>query len=534
MKLVTLEQMRTIEQEAVKSGTSVEKLMDRAGKGIAEFIQFAFSDGEEVIAALVGSGNNGGDALVALTELAGNGWKTHAILARPRAENDLLVKRLQEKGGDIHIYDPKQTGHLFEILADCDLLLDGVLGAGIKLPLKVETAEFLAAIKPLSEMMPVIAVDCPSGVDMETGEAAPETIPADITLCMGAVKEGLLRLPAFSLAGDLEVVDLKFSNRQQTWNSLQTEVVDAEMVSGMLPRRDPQAHKGTFGTAMIVAGSINFTGAALLAARAAYQVGTGLVRLAIPGPLYQAIAGQLPEVTWLMLPHEQGVIHSGAAGVVRDNLEKITALLLGPGWGHEETTGEFLRELVLTKVDSGRKGKIGFLEADGTGTGAPAVLPPLVFDADGLNLLSKAKGWEKDLPAGCILTPHPGEMSTLTGLSVDAIQSNRSETVRKFAKAWNQVIVLKGAQTLIADPMGRIFIIPVATSALAKAGSGDVLSGMITGLRAQGLGATEAALCGAWLHAQAGLAAVEVAGDEAAVMATDVINCIGEVLADIR
>jgi hydroxyethylthiazole kinase-like uncharacterized protein yjeF len=158
----------------------------------------------------------------------------------------------------------------------------------------------------------------------------------------------------------------------------------------------------------------------------------------------------------------------------------------------------------------------------------------MVIDADGLNLLSRIESWSATLPKETILTPHPGEMATLTGLAVEDIQLNRLGIAGKYSKAWNQVIVLKGALTVIAAPDGRIFVIPSATSALAKAGTGDVLAGMITGFRAQGLGAVESAICAAWIHAQAGLLAADKVGDGAAVLASDVIESIAGVYKTLR
>jgi hydroxyethylthiazole kinase-like uncharacterized protein yjeF len=181
-----------------------------------------------------------------------------------------------------------------------------------------------------------------------------------------------------------------------------------------------------------------------------------------------------------------------------------------------------------------RKGRIGFLETDNSASQGPSILPPLVIDADGLTLLAKEESWAKALPANCVLTPHPGELAALTGLTIEQIQTDRIGIATKYAMEWKQIIVLKGALTVIATPDGRLFIVPVATSALAKAGTGDVLAGMITGLRAQGLGAVEAAVCGAWIHAQAGLAASDWAGDDASVMASDVIDAVGEILAGLR
>ncbi len=165
---------------------------------------------------------------------------------------------------------------------------------------------------------------------------------------------------------------------------------------------------------------------------------------------------------------------------------------------------------------------------------SPADLPALVIDADGLMLLSKESDWQKEIPANCILTPHPGEMAALSGLSLATIQTDRIGTARKFAREWGQVVVLKGAFTVVAAPGGEVFVVPVANSALAKAGSGDVLAGVIASFRAQGLGPKEAAICGAWIHAQAGLAAADIEGDDASVLAGDIIDSIGVVLAGLR
>jgi NAD(P)H-hydrate epimerase len=535
MKLVTVSEMQLIEKQAIDSGSSIDSLMQKAGTGIADFIEKNFSSGKKVVTGLVGSGNNGGDVLVALAILARNGWVAQVVLVRQRERKDPLLQRLLENGGQVFVAkDSKDGSELKAWMENSTLLVDGVLGAGIKLPLKPEVAVLLGFIKKMKLNLPVIAVDCPSGVDMENGQAAPETIPAAITLCMGAVKTGLMQFPAFALAGELHVVDLGFSANLSAWQSIKSEVVNSELVKSLLPMRDANAHKGTFGTALIVAGSTNYTGAALLSAKAAYRVGAGLVRLAVPGPIYPAIAGHLPEATWVILPHEQGVIHSDAASLIMKNMDKVTTMLLGPGWGREEITGEFLRKLVFSNSTSSRKGRIGFLE-DGSNAGKTTKqLPPMVIDADGLNLLSQIESWSATLPEGTILTPHPGEMATLTGLAVDDIQKDRLGIAGKYSKSWNQVIVLKGALTVIAAPDGRIFMIPSATSALAKAGTGDVLAGMITGLRAQGLGAVESAICAAWIHGQAGLLAANKVGDGAAVLASDVIEAVAGVITTLR
>ena len=368
------------------------------------------------------------------------------------------------------------------------VILDGVLGTGIRLPLRGHVAEALDFIrKSISESKnppAVIAVDCPSGVDCDNGEAAPECIPADLTVCMAAVKEGLLIFPAFRLIGEIEVVDIGLQEDDtysKSWQQVQTFIPDHNWVRNVLPPRPMDAHKGTFGTTLIAAGSTNYTGAALLAGLAAYRSGAGLVTLAVPEILHSALAGQLPEATWLLLPHEKGAIAASAYQVIRDHLKQVDALLFGCGIGLAETTQLFISQLL-----------------------EETKLPPLIIDADGLKLLSSLPDWPQLLPPLSVLTPHPGEMAHLTGNSTKEIQSNRLEIARKFSQLWGQVVVLKGAITVIAEPSGRTALIPIATPALARAGTGDVLAGLIAGLRAQGVDPFDAAIAGAWVHANAG------------------------------
>lgn len=209
-------------------------------------------------------------------------------------------------------------------------------------------------------------------------------------------------------------------------------------------------------------------------------------------------------------------------------------MLIGPGLGAESTTKEFIENL-LTGKSMPKKSAIGFVHGESESKEADKnSLPPLVIDADGLRLLAQIKDWHTKLPAPAILTPHPGEMSALTELSKEEIQEDRQGIASKFAKEWGHVVVLKGAFTVVASPDGRTTIIPVASPALARAGTGDVLAGLIVGLRAQGLDAYDAAVAGAWIHAQAGLYAADDLGTTASVMASDVLNSISDVLSDLE
>ena len=227
-----------------------------------------------------------------------------------------------------------------------------------------------------------------------------------------------------------------------------------------------------------------------------------------------------------------GVIKSEGAALVQKNLDKATAMLMGPGWGQEDTTKEFLEQIIVGKASTQkRKSGIGFVMMDSDEKEQQAVdLPPLVIDADGLKLLQKISNWEKKLPELSVLTPHPGEMAVLTGLSVKDIQNNRLEIAKEYAEKWNQVLVLKGAMTVVSAPNGKQSVVPVANPALARAGTGDVLAGIITGLIAQGITPYDASVAGVWIHAQAGVAAAEMIGHPASVLAGDVLAAIPKVL----
>ncbi len=508
--------MRAIEEEADSKGVSYARLMQNAGHGLAELVnELGRENSWNEVTGLVGSGNNGGDALVALAWLAEAGWRTHAYLINRAQKHEELIAHYLSVGGEVfESVNDKNDQTLAVFLGQSDVFVDGLLGTGIKLPLKKEAAHTLETINLIiSQLDPppfVVAVDCPSGVDCDTGAAADETIPADVTVTMAAAKQGLLKLPAYEFIGELQMVEIGLPDDLDSWNVIRTEVADWSMVSALLPERTPASYKGTFGTAFVVAGSTAYTGAALLAGTAAYRVGAGLVRMAVSEPLHSALAGHLPEVTWFLLPHENGFISEQAAGILLQGLDPASAVLVGPGIGDHLCTRMFIEEIL------------------------PAIKLPLVIDADGLRHALHIKNWYAKISTLAVLTPHPGEMSALTGLSKEEIQNNREEVAVKYAKEWGHVVVLKGAFTVVASPDGYSTIIPVATPALARAGTGDVLAGLIVGLRAQGLDAYDAAVAGAFIHAQAGLRAAETLGTTVSVLASDVLASIPDVLADLE
>lgn len=539
VKLYSVKEMQSLEKEANENGLTYEMMMENAGKGIADEINLAYSHlPTKKVFALIGSGNNGGDALVALYHLSLYQWETCAYIVRKRSLDDPLIIRLTAYGGQvIKVEEDKKYTRLIKLLESYSVLIDGVFGTGIKLPLKEDIASILKFVKGNlgnnSKKIHVVAVDCPSGVDSETGQTADETIPAEITVTMAGIKRGLIRFPAAKMTGEIKITSIGPIEQLRTYIDNQKIILTREIIKKYLPDRPLDAHKGTFGTAFIIAGSVNYTGAALLAGKAAYRSGAGLVTMAVPASLHIALSGQFPESTWVLLPHEMGVISADAARVIRQNITRATAILIGPGFGLEDTTREFLSKLFM---DGGtaNKGDIGFIHGTETNFESKNIQTPIIMDADGLKLIARIHNWPELLPSPAVLTPHPGEMSVLTGLPTDEIQENRIEIAKQFSSKWGHVVILKGAFTVIATPEGQIAVVPIASPALARAGTGDVLAGLIVGLRAQGIEAFQAACAGAWIHATAGVLAAKRMGNTASVIAGDVLDAISQVITEVQ
>lgn len=533
-KLVSVKEMRTIEEQANQAGLSYDAMMQKAGRGVAEIIKQHFSDIPGCAVGLIGSGNNGGDALVALTALLVAGWQAKAYLQRPRSGHDPILMAFTQAGGESFLADDDPAySHLATWLGDTDVLIDGLLGTGIKLPLKPDYAAVMAFIKAFLQRIFTVAIDCPSGVDCDSGTAAVEALKADVTICMQAVKKGLITSPAIGLCGELQVVDLGLPLGLSVWDEVHDRVIMPTDVKMSLPARPETGHKGTFGTLLIAAGSSNYTGAPVLAAKGAYRGGVGLVRLAVPASIQPGLAGSLLEATWLLLPHEMGVIAADAAQLVLDQIRKADAFLLGPGLGTEDATANFITRLFDPARHIPSHTGIGFVSSTQPSAQESITLPPTVIDADGLRLLAQIPDWHKKIPEQTILTPHPGEMAVLCGLPVEDIQADRIEIARRMANKWGVVLLLKGAGSVIAAPDGRLAVIPIATSTLAKAGTGDVLAGLIAGLRAQGVDAFSAATAGAWLHGRAGQIAAQEFGTPISVLASDVAEALGDVFSDL-
>ncbi len=535
-KVVTVEQMRAIEQAADASGLTYEKMMENAGKSIATAILEYWPDAERwSVTILVGPGNNGGDGLVVGHYLQDAGAKVSVYLTKARPEEDENLRRIIRHGCPITVAE-KDKGHkaLRDLIVSADLLVDSIFGTGFKPPIKGDAKKILEFVNTMLEEHPpapyIVGVDCPSGIDCDTGEISDESLSADLTVTLVAAKPGLLRFPGAEYVGEIVVGDIGIPPSQKEIAAIELEFATREGVRAWLPERPRDAHKGTFGRVIIVAGSINFPGAASLSALGAYRSGAGLVTVAVPEPIQGFLVPMIPEATWLVLPHELGVIAGAAADVILEELPHCQALLLGPGFGQEQATLNFMKRLINPSAVANQE--IGFVRHEGVDE--TLKLPPLVIDADGLKLLVRIPDWEVHLPGQSILTPHPGEMSVMTGVPVAEIQAEREQTALDWAAQWGHVVVLKGAFTVVASPSGKATILPFATSALARAGTGDVLSGVITSFLAQGLQSYQAAILGCFIHGWSGEIAAGMIGSTAGVIAGDVAELIPTAISELE
>jgi len=533
MKLVTAEEMRQIERAANDGGLDYVTMMEEAGRTAALAIKARAPESARVL-VLVGPGNNGGDGLVAARYLHEWHHKVTVYIWKRSEENDPNLARVRELGMPL-IWASQDDGlqRLAALARECDLVVDALLGTGATGALRGDLRDLLACLHqvlnaraaplagngtPLRSLLHpfaqegqpqrplLVAIDLPSGLNCDTGEIDDASLSCDLTVTFAYPKRGHFLFPGASYVGELLVADIGIG--PSLAEGIAVEVATPEKVGRMLPARPLDAHKGTFGKALIVAGSANYVGAPRLAAASAYRVGAGLVTLALPQRIYPLVAAGLTEPTYLVLPDDMGVLVPAALRVLAQRIGDYDALLVGPGLGTESATKDFVSGLVGGDWQAGSK-PIGFGVPD-RGSDRRLSLPPLVLDADALNLLADQDRWWEHLPGDSVLTPHPGEMARLLGCDVQTVQRNRIETACTAAAQWRCTLVLKGAHSVVASPEGRAMVIPFANPALATAGTGDVLAGAIVGLMAQGVPGFAAAVCGAYLH---GLAA-QMGGEE--------------------
>lgn len=542
MYMVTAQEMRDLDQYTIqKLGIPALSLMESAGKAIAEEIigwhhsehaeqadvpfgkaltrvgqirsdpQLTAHSTKQHWLILVGKGNNGGDGLVVARYLQDAGMTVTTLYAEdPEGmTGDAAIQRdaAHHSGIASAIWNNEwQSESQWQAYTG---IVDALLGTGSKGEPRAPYDEIITAANRSGK--PIISADIPSGLNADTGEVADICIQASLTISLAFLKRGLVQYPGAAAAGDVVVRNIGIPQLTARALNIQTYLVTQDVLQHKLDvdperARAVDGHKGTYGHVLIVAGSMNMSGAGLLSSRAALRIGSGLVTWALPQALLPHIAGHVPEL--MLAPAVEGAEGKwelSSADSILSVAEKCDVLAIGPGLGRFEHDGEWLKTL-WEKTDQ-----------------------PLVLDADGLNIIAQANGlatWQQR-KADTVLTPHPGEMATLAGISTPEVQRDRIGFAREFAIKHQITLVLKGARTVIAGSDGTVYVNTTGHPGMATGGSGDALTGIIAGLLAQGLSGIQAATLGVHLHGHAGeVAASQRTGNPASLLAGDLIESL--------
>jgi NAD(P)H-hydrate epimerase len=488
MKIVTSDGMRALERRCEEAGVSTDALMEQAGLAVARVAwREVGSQAGAGVLVLVGPGNNGADGLVAARRLQEWGADVTAYLCavRPLEDPKLLLATATGVAAVDGNSDRDSTS-LQALLKETRLVVDAVLGTGQTRPIEPPLARVLAVVREQRSRrgdLRLLALDLPTGLSADTGDIDPAALTSDVTVTLGCPKAGLLRLPGAESVGRLVLADIGIPPHLTEESDL--ELLTTSTVRRLLPSRPLRAHKGSFGKVLVVAGSRSYVGAAYLASMGAARMGAGYVTLATPASVQPMVAAKLTEATYIPLPESSPgeVSPDEAASLLHQSAGDYDVLLLGCGLGQHPST----RDLVETLLISDN----------------PLAMP-MVLDADGLNILAATPRWWERLKAEAVVTPHPGEMARLLDSSIAEVEADRIVSARAAAAHWGVTVVLKGPFTLIASPQGRVRVSPFANPALATAGTGDVLAGVVASLMAQGCSTFDAASMGVYLHGAAG------------------------------
>ena len=490
MKTVTSAQMRELDARMIKEfEVPGEVLMERAGMGVADFVQcLARMSGyvKPYVLLLAGRGNNGGDAFVAARCLKDHGFEVEVWLAGVAGEiaGDALKHLVKMRSAGIVLNELptiEDWEHVPVSYHGADIIVDGILGTGISGPARGPAAGAINYINMLSERSIVVSIDIPSGLDADNGRPLGSTVRADITVTMGLPKVGLLEPSAVDYVGTLEVIDLGMPDELINPITSGRELINAEDLRKVMKRRVRGAHKGDFGHLLIVGGAAGYSGAVALAAEAALRSGAGLVTLLVPESIVPIVAGIIPEA----MVHggsetKDGALSAGCLDKLKKDVSDFSAVLAGPGMtAHKQT--RVVVDCILRKSRG-----------------------PVVLDADALNVFAKQAGVIRKASSPVIITPHPGEMGRLMGCSADEVQHDRFGMAVRAAEETDSVVILKGAGTVVAAKGKSLSVNMTGNPGMATGGMGDVLSGFVAGLAAQGIDPFDAARVGVYLHGRAG------------------------------
>ena len=511
-KVVTTAQMREMDRQAIEErGIPGVVLMENAGAAIVDVICDRFESISDLrVNIFAGKGNNGGDGFVVARLLSNLGALPTVFLVAEKSEikGDARINltAFEKMGGRIKEFT--STKHLknFKLkFMHTTVVVDALFGTGAS---SAPRGFFVDVIETMNNQGRLkVAVDIPSGVMADSGQTPGVFFKANITVTFGAPKIGLLTYPGKSATGKLVIADISIPSEIYESVPSKTFYLEDSDVVKLLPHRSNSSHKGSFGHLAITGGSVGMGGAVALSSKAALRVGTGLVSIALPHSLSPPFEVGLPEVMTSPLPEtESGAISEEAVGAFESFIEDKNAILIGPGMRTAPSTIAFVSAIL----------KMSDL--------------PMVIDADALNGIGANVELIQNRKAPTVITPHPGEMSRLTDITVSDIQNDRLNIAKNYAEKSGAVVVLKGAATIIATPEGEAYINGTGNHGLATAGTGDVLAGMISGFLAQGVEASDAAILGVYLHGAAGDEFCRSGADPRALIASDLIDLLPSLL----
>ena len=484
-KVATTREMQKIDSLAISSyGIEGLELMENAGIGITKALKKRFCDfSKKEVLIFCGIGNNGGDGLVVARLLFNMKINVAVFLLEKQVDlkNDTAINaELAFKlGVKITELDKTNLHLLDDHLKNCDIIVDALFGTGLTRPISGLYKQTIEKINKSKKF--IAAVDIPSGINSDTGVLMGDCIRADLTLALALFKHGHLLFPAAALMGELELIDIEIPPELVTSQALEVQVTEESDLRTWFHRRSADSHKGNYGHVLVIAGSRGKGGAAGLTALAALRMGCGLVTLALPESCQKAFEFHPLEVMTVSAPETAvGTFALSAKNILLNHSKGMSAIAIGPGLSTEPETVQLLRELL------------------------PVIDCPLIIDADAVNALAQSPETISQLKTNAVLTPHPKEMSRVTGIEISKIVEKRIEVARKFARDHSVTIVLKGAATIISQPNGLTTINPTGNPGMATAGSGDILSGIIASLVAQGFSSPKAAIAGTYLHGLSG------------------------------
>ena len=477
VEVVSISQMKAIEQAADGLGLSYAQMMENAGYSAFKNIEEKIGFDSRKCAVFCGKGNNGGDGLVLARYATKVGAEVTIILTEgyPKTENAVInIEKIKEMNIPILSTDFNASA-INEKLENIDIIIDAIYGTGYRGSLSEQDKRVFKQIN--NAVAAIFSLDVPSGMNGDTGEYDEDCIKADFTVTFDSIKPCHIIPNSSEKCGQVEVVDIGVPEEVRRGHFFRAGVITEDMFKEALPERTDNGHKGTFGHVLNIAGSVPYRGAAILSSKAAAVSGAGYVTLMSIPEVCQATAGYMPEITYMQQDKdENGFIKLPKFSSIYDKLRKANVISIGCGMGKPKDRASFISDLISLQNK------------------------PVVLDADGLNSLMGTPEILNKSVCPVVITPHPGEMARLLGITTEEVEKNRYQTAYTTAVKYGVTVVLKGHNTIVASPDGDVLINCTGNSGLSKAGSGDVLTGMITGFIAQGIDIKKACIAAVYMH----------------------------------